>query len=156
MLDEAFIKTTQEKLQKNLELLNHEAKEMEAEAKEGQETQIEDIDRAAADYDDLEKASKIDNLKEEKESVELALRKIAEGRFGLCEKCQKEIDKARLEILPTARLCMNCKIICDKCGEEIEEARILGRTPPLICQNCEEELEPETYFTITRIRPGNK
>ena len=153
-MEEAFIQTSKEKLEKSLATIDHELEEVKMEAKEGQEVQIEDIDRAASDYDDLEKASRMENLVREKELTQLTLKKIEDGHFGRCEKCGKEIDKARVEILPTARLCMNCKVICDNCGEEIEEARVMGKTPPLICQNCDEEVEPETYFTTTTIRPS--
>jgi RNA polymerase-binding protein DksA len=38
-----------------------------------------------------------------------ATRKIDSGTYGICESCGKPIEAARLEILPTARRCMNCK-----------------------------------------------
>ena len=38
-----------------------------------------------------------------------ATRKIDAGTYGICESCGKPIEPARLEILPTARRCMNCK-----------------------------------------------
>ena len=37
------------------------------------------------------------------------VRKIDAGTYGLCESCGKQIEAARLDILPTARRCMNCK-----------------------------------------------
>lgn len=37
-----------------------------------------------------------------------ALEKIKKGTYGTCEKCSQKIKDARLEILPTARLCMDC------------------------------------------------
>jgi RNA polymerase-binding transcription factor DksA len=37
------------------------------------------------------------------------VRKIDSGTYGLCESCGKPIESARLDILPTARRCMNCK-----------------------------------------------
>ncbi len=41
--------------------------------------------------------------------VEYALRKFEEGTYGLCDVCGQPIDPARLEALPQANLCMNCK-----------------------------------------------
>ena len=41
--------------------------------------------------------------------VEHALRKFEEGTYGLCDDCGQPIDPARLEALPQASLCMNCK-----------------------------------------------
>lgn len=38
--------------------------------------------------------------------VEYALSKFEQGTYGLCEVCGKPIAYARLEILPTARLCI--------------------------------------------------
>ncbi|GAB3149539.1 hypothetical protein GCM10027290_35930 [Micromonospora sonneratiae] len=38
-----------------------------------------------------------------------ALRRIAEGRYGACEKCAGEIPRERLEILPHARFCVPCQ-----------------------------------------------
>ena len=38
-----------------------------------------------------------------------ALEKILDGSYGKCEECSKEINRDRLEALPMARLCMECK-----------------------------------------------
>ncbi len=42
------------------------------------------------------------------EEIDLALRRIAEGSYGLCEGCRKEIPIARLRSLPATRFCLNC------------------------------------------------
>lgn len=42
-------------------------------------------------------------------AVEHALHKFEEGTYGLCDNCGKPIDPARLEVLPQATLCMECK-----------------------------------------------
>ena len=41
--------------------------------------------------------------------VEHALHKFEKGTYGLCDNCGQPIDPARLEVLPQASLCMNCK-----------------------------------------------
>ena len=41
--------------------------------------------------------------------VELALKKITDNQYGLCETCKKKINRKRLAILPTARHCLRCK-----------------------------------------------
>jgi RNA polymerase-binding transcription factor DksA len=38
-----------------------------------------------------------------------ALRRLYRGEYGTCESCSKMIAKARLEAMPTARLCRDCK-----------------------------------------------
>ena len=47
----------------------------------------------------------IDQLAE----VAHALHKFEEGTYGLCDSCGQPIDPARLEALPQASLCLNCK-----------------------------------------------
>ena len=43
-----------------------------------------------------------------------ALEKIANGGYGLCEKCVKKIEEARLQVAPEARLCVNCNVQLNK------------------------------------------
>jgi DnaK suppressor protein len=47
----------------------------------------------------------IDQLAE----VEHALQKFEDGSYGLCDICGQPIDPARLEALPQATLCLDCK-----------------------------------------------
>ena len=41
--------------------------------------------------------------------IERALEKHRNGTYGICDNCGKMIDKARLEALPKANLCISCK-----------------------------------------------
>ncbi len=41
--------------------------------------------------------------------IKKALAKIGVGTYGKCEKCGKPIDKARLEAMPMADLCVECE-----------------------------------------------
>ncbi len=43
------------------------------------------------------------------DEIERALAKIDNGTYGVCEKCGREIPKARLKVLPHAPLCVACK-----------------------------------------------
>jgi DnaK suppressor protein len=43
------------------------------------------------------------------DAIEAALRKIGQGRFGLCESCSKKIARPRLRAMPHARYCINCQ-----------------------------------------------
>ena len=38
-----------------------------------------------------------------------ALRRLAEGRYGRCERCDRPIPRERLEVLPHARFCVPCQ-----------------------------------------------
>lgn len=48
------------------------------------------------------------NLEIRLKDINLALSKIDKGGYGICEKCQKEIETERLLANPEARLCMKC------------------------------------------------
>lgn len=41
--------------------------------------------------------------------INVALDKIHNGGYGKCEKCHKDIDEDRLEIVPHARFCISCE-----------------------------------------------
>lgn len=41
--------------------------------------------------------------------IDLAMRKIEEGRYGECESCGEQIALARLMARPVAQLCIDCK-----------------------------------------------
>jgi len=49
-----------------------------------------------------------ENLKKSLDEIDLALKKIDSGKYGVCEVCSKKISKERLKILPTARYCLDC------------------------------------------------
>ena len=53
--------------------------------------------------------SKESDLARELEAIADALEKIEKGTYGICESCGKEISYERLEAVPTARLCVECK-----------------------------------------------
>ena len=44
------------------------------------------------------------------ERLELAIKRIEEGTFGICAKCKNPIDKERLEAVPIATMCVECKM----------------------------------------------
>lgn len=41
--------------------------------------------------------------------LDLALKKIEDGRFGICEVCEEPIGRKRLEARPETTLCIKCK-----------------------------------------------
>lgn len=41
--------------------------------------------------------------------IDDAVRRIDNGVYGVCESCGRRIERARLEALPHATLCMDCK-----------------------------------------------
>jgi RNA polymerase-binding protein DksA len=53
-------------------------------------------------------------IREQLAEVEHALQKFEDGTYGLCDNCGQPIDPARLEALPQASLCLNCKTLQTK------------------------------------------
>jgi DnaK suppressor protein len=48
-------------------------------------------------------------LEQKLEEIDYALRTAKKGTYGICERCGKPIDPARLKALPEATLCVKCK-----------------------------------------------
>ncbi|MEI6148043.1 MAG: TraR/DksA family transcriptional regulator [bacterium] len=46
--------------------------------------------------------------------IDLALRRIGEGVYGLCDACGCAVEKARLHALPFARMCVKCQSETEK------------------------------------------
>lgn len=48
-------------------------------------------------------------LEQKMEEIDRALQIAKKGTYGICERCGKPIDPARLEALPETTLCVKCK-----------------------------------------------
>ena len=59
---------------------------------------------------------------EEVREINLALEKMAAGKYGSCEICEKRIETKRLKALPATRLCR-------KCAQNFEKAQELRQHP---------------------------
>lgn len=78
------------------------------------DTAGEDFDEPGGDaaQETLERSQSMaigQNLREMLENVSNALKKIDEGTYGVCDACGKDIPKARLDIMPSATLCITCR-----------------------------------------------
>ncbi|MBS1257009.1 MAG: General stress protein 16O [Candidatus Scalindua arabica] len=51
----------------------------------------------------------IQNGEEELRSIDEALERISNKKFGLCEECGKKVSKARLTALPYVKNCIECQ-----------------------------------------------
>jgi RNA polymerase-binding transcription factor DksA len=54
--------------------------------------------------------------------IDLALERIAAGKYGICEICEKRIEKRRLEAVPATRFCR-------KCAQNFEQVQELLQHP---------------------------
>lgn len=66
-------------------------------------------DRGTASSERETAASLSDHSRRQLDQIEEALRRIEQGSYGTCERCGKNIGYDRLEVLPQASLCMDCK-----------------------------------------------
>lgn len=81
------------------------------ETKYPHEENCDDIECETDEVEEYENLLPVEHALELKlKDVNLALEKIGKGSYGICESCQKEIEKERLQIVPEARTCNNCKI----------------------------------------------
>ncbi len=75
-------------------------------------------EEAATEYSELEKRlASLRRTREQLAEVEHALGKLEKGTYGLCDFCGKPIPSDRLEAVPQANLCLECKARQPKTGE---------------------------------------
>ncbi len=55
-------------------------------------------------------AGMVETLKRRVHRVDDALTKMDQGKYGVCEKCGKEIEVALLNVDPESRYCRGCKV----------------------------------------------
>jgi RNA polymerase-binding transcription factor DksA len=115
MLDQEFIKKMQEKLEKHLAHINREMEEIATKNEDGNwipkfvdwGDQWDESAEEQAAYE--ERLSYLRNIISIKAKIEHALDRINKGTYGLCDNCDGEISKERLEALPEASKCLNCQ-----------------------------------------------
>ncbi len=66
-------------------------------------------DHIAESADRLARGRMALELERLEEEVQAALQKLDRGTYGLCERCGRAIPPGRLEALPWAVLCVDCK-----------------------------------------------
>jgi RNA polymerase-binding transcription factor DksA len=60
-------------------------------------------------YDDDTLTARIASVRQAVSDTAYALRRMAEGSYGACERCAADIPLERLEILPHVRFCVPCQ-----------------------------------------------
>jgi len=77
--------------------------------KESEIGQIADISDDAARAYNLELEGELGEQEWKKlKQVDLAIKKIAEGEYGICTQCESAIPEARLEVVPYTEFCTQC------------------------------------------------
>jgi len=67
------------------------------------------LEKAADEVEEYEAKLPVEySLELKLRDINLALKKIKTGKYGVCEKCEKEIPLERLKVVPEARFCLKC------------------------------------------------
>jgi len=85
---------------------------VEAETRRAEPSQSANPDRADKAYEYAYRArrlSLLEQLEDQLDDVNEALKRIDEGIYGVCTNCGEVIMAERLEALPQAELCINCQ-----------------------------------------------
>jgi len=64
---------------------------------------------ASGTFDQERNLALVGNLQRTLEQIESALKRIDKGTYGLCQVCNRPIDRARLQALPYAAQCVDCQ-----------------------------------------------
>lgn len=71
---------------------------------------LQSADEMAQEVSMYESALPMEHALEQKlQDINLALEKMAQGTYGICENCNEEIPLERLETKPEAKNCVKCK-----------------------------------------------
>jgi DnaK suppressor protein len=71
-------------------------------------------DYAAASAETAVDSAILEQQRKELAEIDLALDKIKNGTYGICEMCEEPIGKPRLEVKNFARFCITCREINEK------------------------------------------
>jgi DnaK suppressor protein len=55
--------------------------------------------------------------------IDAAIRSIEKGKYGICDRCGKPIEVARLEVKPDATLCVSCQSEVERLARRNRPAR---------------------------------
>ncbi|HHO64926.1 MAG TPA: RNA polymerase-binding protein DksA [Epsilonproteobacteria bacterium] len=85
------------------------------ELKEMRDLELNDEgDYAAASAESVVDSAILVQQRKELAEIDLALDKIKNGTYGICEMCEEPIGRARLEVKNFARFCIVCREINEK------------------------------------------
>jgi DnaK suppressor protein len=73
-------------------------------------------DAGTATFERERDLSLTNNIRDLTEKIDRALDRIDQGTYGLCERCGKPIEKARIKALPYATLCLKDKQAQERAG----------------------------------------
>ena len=96
-------------LEKRQKLLTNAIQTLESDMKLDQADLADEMDLASSEYLQSFEFRLRGREKSHLAKIELALKKIDLGSFGICEDCEEPISRKRLEARPETGLCIRCK-----------------------------------------------
>jgi len=103
-----ILESRKEQIEKNISDVSSELNEM-----NGLELSDEG-DHASANNNSMVESAIVSQQYEELREIEVALAKIANGEYGICEMCEDDIGFQRLKVKPHAVYCIDCREIAEK------------------------------------------
>jgi len=97
-----------EHILKNVDLASQELNQLQTQENN------DDMDFASMRSDAMIEQAISDQQKAELADIELALNRIKDGTYNICEMCSEKIGISRLKAKPYARLCMTCRPLYEK------------------------------------------
>ncbi len=58
-----------------------------------------------------------ENQRQRIRDIDAAIDRLDQGEYGICLRCEEEIEPRRLEVRPFSRYCVECKTEVEKFGE---------------------------------------
>jgi RNA polymerase-binding transcription factor DksA len=112
-LSKKFIEDQQKKLQEEKTKISSQIQKLQADdpfsdADYANDNAAVDTDVREQDYHAIVEAQ-IKQLEKRQKDIDHTLGKMAKGKYGVCENCNRDIPQARLELVPEARLCVDCE-----------------------------------------------
>ena len=109
---------------------------------------VELLDKVASGEMDYMSACAAESGSQVIDEIELALRKLHGGTYGVCEGCAKRIKKRRLRARPFATLCITCKHQQELYGYVDRTATVPNRGGAGITVNLQSDdvVEPDDSF----------
>lgn len=103
-----ILKSRQEQIQKNIAGLEKELGELSM-------LELNDEgDYASVSNENLREVAIGEQQELELIEIEVALGKIKDKQFGICEMCEEDISMQRLKVKPHAKYCIDCREIVEK------------------------------------------
>lgn len=99
------------------EIKNDTSRYIKGESKQLVDTALDDGDWSIVDLAEDINLKHLSSHRDDLQKLDEAIRKLNEGTYGICEDCGDEISEKRLNILPYAIYCIDCK----EKREKIEE-----------------------------------